>query len=207
MLHSTKGKWSRICVDNKCFIYGPRLGALYLLPNGRGNDRLLFNFLGLQRFCLQNDLIDPTLYIVHDLTVLNESKQDIFRVSNILCSIYRFIHWSRHIVPFPMMLNILTKIFYIFRNPRQVRSPFEIGKILHAIENKIGTHDCYPRAIITACLCAQNSLSWDVTIGILSPTRMMHAWCSTNGALPYEPFPEHHMYQPLIIFSKAYSQD
>ena len=34
-------------------------------------------------------------------------------------------------------------------------------------------------------------------VGVLSPTRKMHAWCEVDGELPYEPMPEHYLYQPL----------
>lgn len=203
MPRAIKVRWSRICINNKCFFYGPRLGALYFLPTEQSSEKLLLRVLGLRTFYFTDELSDPACYVLHDLTELKKNRAS--PVSGIWCFIYQFIHLSRHIIPFNIMLNGMTKIASIMRSVNQTYSPSEIGQILHAIEQRTGYQNCYPRSIITACLCTQSRLSWDVTIGILSPTRMMHAWCSTNGILPFEPSPEHYMYQPLVIFSKTYS--
>ncbi|MBK7969860.1 MAG: lasso peptide biosynthesis protein [Bacteroidetes bacterium] len=197
-----QGRWTRLCIYSNCFIYGPRLGALYLLPQETSNEKIFLRTLGLGKFVLQNELQDPARDIIHDLSVLKENREEP-ACSVFHCWLYSFIHWSRHVLPFPLTLKVMTGIFRFIRRKHPFSSD-KIGIILYAIEKKTGLQNCYPRSVITACLCAQNSLPWDVVIGILAPTRMMHAWCSTNGHLPYEPFPEHHMYQPLIIFSKNY---
>jgi len=69
-----------------------------------------------------------------------------------------------------------------------------------AVERSIGISDCYPRALLTAYLCMCARLNCEVTIGILTPTAMMHAWCSTGGSVPYEPDPQHWLYSPLAVF-------
>jgi hypothetical protein len=69
-----------------------------------------------------------------------------------------------------------------------------------AVERAAGISDCYPRALLTAYLCMIARIRCEVTVGILSPTAKMHAWCSAEAAIPYEPKPEHWFYSPLVIF-------
>ena len=66
-------------------------------------------------------------------------------------------------------------------------TPAEIGEAVMAIERSIGLSDCYPRAVLTAYLCLRAKLGCRVTVGILVPCCNMHAWCSTEGVIPYEP--------------------
>ncbi|HEY5374118.1 MAG TPA: lasso peptide biosynthesis B2 protein, partial [Polyangiaceae bacterium] len=75
----------------------------------------------------------------------------------------------------------------------------EIARLVHCIERSVPNPNCYPRALLTSYLCVQSGLPCDIVIGVLAPARLMHAWCSTRGQLPYEARPEHYMYQPLFV--------
>lgn len=68
------------------------------------------------------------------------------------------------------------------------------------VERSVGISDCYPRALLTTYLCLIAGLPCTITVGILAPTTNMHAWCTSAGAIPYEPEPEHWFYQPLVVF-------
>ncbi|MGE0807063.1 MAG: lasso peptide biosynthesis B2 protein [Burkholderiaceae bacterium] len=72
-----------------------------------------------------------------------------------------------------------------------------IGRRVRDLEQGLGLADCYPRALVTAYLCLLAGRDCTLTIGVLAPTRKMHAWCSTQALLPYEPLPEHYLYRPL----------
>jgi hypothetical protein len=78
--------------------------------------------------------------------------------------------------------------------------PADVGNSAMAIERSLGISDCYPRALITSYVCMTAYLSCEVTVGILSPTEKMHAWCSTDGVIPYEPRAQHWFYSPLVVF-------
>jgi hypothetical protein len=83
------------------------------------------------------------------------------------------------------------------------RTVSEIGRLVHAVEQAVGLTDCYPRALLTCYLCLTSGLRCELTVGTLAPTRKLHAWCSTGGALPYEPSPEHYLYRPLLVVALA----
>jgi len=72
-----------------------------------------------------------------------------------------------------------------------------VSKLLADLEHQLGLADCYPRALVTAYLCLLAGRRCTLTIGVLAPTRKMHAWCSVQASLPYEPLPEHYLYRPL----------
>lgn len=72
-----------------------------------------------------------------------------------------------------------------------------IGRTVAAAERSFDRGDCYPRALATALLCLASGSPCTLAIGVLSPTRKMHAWCWTNDCLPFEPTPEHYLYQPV----------
>lgn len=72
-----------------------------------------------------------------------------------------------------------------------------LARSVHAVEHRAGFSDCYPRALMTAYLCLRAGRGCVLAVGALAPTRKMHAWCSVDGVLPYEPLPEHYLYQPL----------
>jgi sugar/nucleoside kinase (ribokinase family) len=82
-------------------------------------------------------------------------------------------------------------------------SSAEIGATVHAVEDASGAGDCYARALITAFMCLSARRACVLAVGVLAPTRKMHAWCCVEGDLPYEPSPEHYLYQPVWTLSLA----
>jgi hypothetical protein len=62
----------------------------------------------------------------------------------------------------------------------------------------LGQSNCYPRAIVSATMAHREGMECQLTLGVLAPTRKMHLWCTVAGVLPYEPSPEHYLYQPLF---------
>ena len=118
---------------------------------------------------------------------------------------YMAIHASRHVVPLRVLANLVRKAAFIARarGHHAARSPSEIGRLVHGIERAIEFSDCYPRALITAYLCLASGRECVLTAGTLAPTRKMHAWCSMDGLLPYEPLPEHYLYQPVWLMALA----
>jgi hypothetical protein len=190
------GCWSRVFVDNeRWLVYGPRLGRLYLLTSQQSLDARLQGLLGLRRFHLVDSLADPAERIVHDLPSLKYLRADgVPRSARIA---YETLRRSRTLIPLPAMAALVGRIAE--RKPTARSDPSEIGSLLHAVERSVSSADCYPRALLTCYLCLSSRRSCDLALGVLSPTRMMHAWCSTAGQLPYEPSPEHYLYQPLLV--------
>ena len=77
-------------------------------------------------------------------------------------------------------------------------SPRSIGERLCAIELAARLSDCYPRALASVWLAARARLPCQLTLGVLSPTRKMHVWCTVDAVVPYEPKGEHYLYTPLF---------
>jgi len=75
-----------------------------------------------------------------------------------------------------------------------------IGRLAALAERHAGVSDCYPRSLLLGALCGRAGVGCDITIGILAPTRKLHAWCSSDGMLVYEPTPRHWWYRPLANF-------
>jgi hypothetical protein len=113
---------------------------------------------------------------------------------------YRILLYSRHFVPFGMMVAIVRRTARARSAPPQP-TVSDIGRLVHGIERAVGRADCYPRALMTCYLCLKNGRGCQVVVGTLAPTRKMHAWCSTDGELPYEASPEHYMYRPLLVMT------
>lgn len=187
--------------EDRSFVYGPRLGSLYLLTDKQCEDTLLGRVLGLGGYTWCAALPDPTARVVHDLTTLKGSAAVQHPWG--LCQAYRFFHVSRSVCSLHLVLRVLSRLARASARPGNVLSVPDIGRVVHGIEQHLGWADCYPRALITAYLCLRHGHPCDVTVGVLSPTRMLHAWCSADGLLPYEPMPEHYMYQPLVVTSLA----
>lgn len=82
----------------------------------------------------------------------------------------------------------LAKWLARLRLNRGRQSVTETGRAVIAVERSVSVSDCYPRALLTAYLCVNARLPCTITIGILTPSRNMHAWCSTEGVIPHEPF-------------------
>lgn len=177
-------------------MYGPLLGRLYLLSERDSSNRSIQRLLGLKRYRYCASLTDPAIRIVHDRS--SAGRLPLLTPPIRLCVAYRLFQHLRSIIPFQLMVRLLCLV----AKRRQVikeATAADIGRLVHSIERKIGFGDCYPRTLLTAYLCVRNRLSCELTVGSLVPTRKMHAWCSTDGLLPYEDLPQHYMYQPLVI--------
>jgi Transglutaminase-like superfamily len=195
------GCWTRVFVDDeRCLVYGPRLGRLYLFQAQQALERNLQRLLGLRVLDLRDDLTDPAQRIVHNLA--NLKAIPVLAPPASLPAVYRMLHRSRRIVPFRAMLSIVARA-----GSRHVNAPplsvSDIGRLVHAVERAAGLADCYPRALLTAYLCLRSGRPCELAVGALAPTRKMHAWCSTDGQLPYEASPEHYMYRPLLVMTLA----
>jgi hypothetical protein len=191
-----RGSWTRVFVDReRCLVYGPSLGRLYLLDARQALDRHLQRLLGLRSLTLRDDLPDPALRIVHDLS--NLKVEPLVAPPALLRIAYRALHLSRHLVPFRMMAAIVRRAARP-RQPGPQLTVSDLGRQVHGIERAVGLADCYPRALITTYLCLKSGRSCELVVGTLAPTRKMHAWCSIDGQLPYEASPEHYMYRPLV---------
>lgn len=154
----------------------------------------MLRLLGLRRLVRSVALKDPVEKVVHD-----ERSAGVFVLANVERSLpfwYRFVHHTRRLVPLALLLRIMRAVV---RPSSRRLMPDEIGVAIHAVELKAGLKDCYPRAVVTAYLCLRQGYTCEVTVGVLAPTRLMHAWCSTAGLLLYEPTPEHYMYEPLVV--------
>ncbi len=71
------------------------------------------------------------------------------------------------------------------------------------MEERAGVADCYPRALLTAHLCLRARRNCSIAFGILAPTPDLHAWCVSDGVVPYEPEPRDWWYQPLVVVEIA----
>src|SRR5690606_22638630 len=120
-----------------------------------------------------------------------------------LALLYRFFHATRSFVPFGAMASIARRVMPLLcdRAAPAGSTASDIGKIVHAVESKTGWANCYPRALLTAGLATAAGRECTLVIGQLAPTRKMHAWCSIDGEVPYEPSPEHYLYQPLWMLT------
>jgi hypothetical protein len=192
-----RGSWARVFVDpERCLVYGPALGRLYLLSASHALEGPMQRVLGLHGFALDDELPDPAERIVHDRSSLNAVEP--VAAPRSLRSLYRLLHYSRHLVPFRLAAAGVE--FLARRSPaRPAGEVADIGRQVHAVERATGIADCYPRALLTCYLCLRNGRGCELAIGTLAPTRKMHAWCSTAGQLPYEAMPEHYLYRPLLV--------
>jgi len=195
------GSWTRVFVDDeRCLVYGPRLGRLYLLPARQALERPLQRLLGLRAIDMRDDLSDPAERIVHDLSSLKTTPA--IGAPRALRTLYRLLRRSRSVAPFRLMLSMVARAARYAPSPRPL-TVSEIGRLVYAVERATGLADCYPRALLTCYLCLRSGLDCQVAVGTLAPTRKMHAWCSAAGQLPYEASPEHFMYRPLLVLTLA----
>ena len=187
--------WSPIDVgDGQWLIYGPRFGRSYLLE---GADALAPHFLrivGLRREARYDSILDPARSVSntrHEVVSRNAGG-----ASRLARGCYRLLGMSRHIMPLRMAARLVRAIALVTRRSGEPQSIVEvIAQRLHETEQ--GRGDCYPRALMTAYLALRAGHACTLTIGALAPTRKMHVWCTLDGIIPYEPSPEHYLYQPL----------
>jgi hypothetical protein len=191
------GYWARACVDEeRCLVYGPRLGRLYLLSTADSHAEPMQRVLGLHRFTHDDGLADPADRVLHDRSSLSRFEPRPaprrFRL------FYRLLHHSRRVAPLALMARLVTAAGRRGAGRDQIDLT-DIARTIHAVEQDTGLADCYPRALLTLYLCLRTGRACQLSIGSLAPTRMMHAWCSTEGQLPYEAMPEHYMYRPVLM--------
>jgi hypothetical protein len=191
------GYWARAYVDeDRCLVYGPRLGRLYLLSTADSHAEPMQRVLGLHRFTHDDGLADPADRVLHDRSSLSRFEPRPaprrFRL------FYRLLHHSRRVAPLALMARLVTAAGRRGAGRDQIDLT-DIARTIHAVEQDTGLADCYPRALLTLYLCLRTGRACQLSIGSLAPTRMMHAWCSTEGQLPYEAMPEHYMYRPVLM--------
>ena len=162
------------------------------MPPDLAASAALPRLLGLSRHSYRERLPDPATSV----ELVEASGAD---VGQLVRAMYVFCHRHRTIASVNRAIRVAGWLAPL-RRPRHGWRAAEIARRVSAVERSVGFSDCYPRALLTAWLCLTAGLDCEVTIGILAPTSKMHAWCSTGGAIPYEPVPEHWFYSPLVIF-------
>jgi hypothetical protein len=189
--------WCDVPVEGgQTMIYGPRFGRLYLLAHEDALSPQFLRAIGLAGVPRVEPLNDPAESVLSDRTTATEPAQD---VAPLLSNAYRAFDASRRLLPMRQAVRVVR---WWAGRPRG-GSRFEadgveaMGRVLHAVESRASNPNCYPRALVTALLSVAAGRSCSIVIGVLSPTRMMHAWCVVDGVVPYERDPEHFLYQPL----------
>lgn len=202
---SFDARWTRIVVDDtRRMLYGPGTGRLYLLGPREAEDETLHRVLGLARSTYADDLDDPAGAVAH--AAGSFSGDDAPRSPTKLRAAYRFLDRSRAVLPFAVSARLVSAAARRSRRKRRsavvAGSPVDaIAAAIHALERDVGYADCYPRALMTAGLALAAGAACRLAIGVLAPTRKMHAWCCVDGVVPFEPMPEHYLYRPLLVIS------
>ena len=177
-------------------IYGPRFGRMYLLTNEEVSAPQLRRAVGLANVARVAPLHDPAERVLCDGTEVGEP---LHHVPAWLSLAYRGFDASRRVVPIRQAIRgihwwaLRTRGGSLFKDG-DVES---IGQLLCTVESGVSNPNCYPAALLTALLSLAAGRSCSIVIGVLSPTRLMHAWCVVDGVVPYERHPEHFLYQPL----------
>lgn len=189
--------WCPIVVDDaRCLLYGPRLGRFYLVSRDRVRDQAFLDVIGLRGHPAASlpDPVERIAFTANDLHAAEVSDKPKRQIAA-----YKVLHRSRHILPLRLAASLLRKLATRPHRPHCGASNDIAGlaRSVHRLESAAGFADCYPRALMTAYLALKARYRCVLTIGALAPTRKMHAWCSIDGVLPYEPTPEHYLYQPL----------
>lgn len=189
--------WTTIDVDGpRTLIYGPRFGRLYLLRPAQARDRVFMRAVGLNPDTHVIDLPDPVDSISFGSCTLDDGRG--LPAPRGARTAYRMFAASRQIVSFRMVAARLPAMARLFRRHMPPGANItEIGRMVAAAERGVEGGDCYPRALATALFCLAAGRACTLAIGVLSPTRKMHAWCGVDRFLPYEPMPEYYLYQPV----------
>jgi hypothetical protein len=191
-------RWTAVDVgDGRAFLFSPRLGATHLLDVELAQSPLLLALMGLSQRDFSVALTDPAETVT--LTGAFEKQYPAsaaasMRAGRLLLALYLFFHHFRSVIPLRSALRLA---WLVGRHRRTQLSNEQIGHLVWAVEHRLGLSDCYPRALLTACLAGARPTS--VSIGILAPTHKLHAWCAIDGAIPYEPVQRHWWYSPLVI--------
>jgi hypothetical protein len=205
----TRVSWTSLPLgDRRCIFYSPRFCRTYLLGDELATTTVLSVVFGLSASNRRDLLPDPaaSVELVGDFEkslgsllgqAMGAEREAVFRW--FLSLLYIFSHRYRTVASIGRTICLARWLVRLQRNRRRW-GPLEIGRVVMAVERSVGISDCYPRALLTAYLCLTAGLSCQITVGILAPTKLLHAWCSTGGVIPYEPVPRHWWYSPLVIF-------
>jgi sugar/nucleoside kinase (ribokinase family) len=150
-----------------------------------------------------DSLVDPAHRVVRDRASRGDAAAPAIPLG--LRSAYLAMRASRSVLPLRPCARLVRRAA-ITVGARWITpgaNSVEIGATVHATEDAAGAGDCYARALITAFLCLSARRACVLAVGVLAPTRKMHAWCCVEGDLPYEPSPEHYLYQPLWTLALA----
>ena len=199
-------RWTRVLVDDRrSLLYGPGTGRLYLLGPREAEDPRLRRLLGLAQSTFAADLDDPAAAVAHDAASFRGTAPPRARAS--LRAAYRLFDRTRSVLPFGLAARLAAAAARRERRRRPsdanggAGTVDAIARAIHALERDVGYADCYPRALLTAFLAVARGSACRIVIGVLAPTRKMHAWCAVDGVVPYEPSPEHYLYRPLLVLS------
>lgn len=201
-------RWTRVLVDDRRdLLYGPRTGRLYLLGRREAEDPRLCKVLGLARWTFDERLEDPAGAVAHDAASFRGASLPPTPAGPRIA--YRLFDRTRSVLPFRLAVHLAAAAARR-ASRRAERAPSgdghvvdAIARAIHALERDVDYADCYPRALLTAFLALRVGIGCQVALGVLAPTRKMHAWCSVDGVVPYEPMPEHYLYRPLLVISLA----
>ena len=204
---ATDACWTRIVVDDhRDFVYGALTGRLYLLKRADAADPRLHAVLGLGRMTFDGNLEDPAGSVAHDSASLSGTAAP--PSPRAWRAAYRLVDRTRSVMPFAMAARLAAAAAARKRSrgaPAEHRSGSErvdaIARAIHVLERDVGYADCYPRALLTAYVALAAGIACRLAIGVLAPTRKMHAWCSIDGVVPYEPMREHFLYRPLLVMA------
>jgi len=194
--------------DRQCLVYSPLFGRTYLLGEELATTSVLPVVFGLRASNRLDLLPDPAASVGLVGTfekpldpllgqALGAERETVF--CWFLSLLYLFFHKNRTVASIGRTIRLARWLVRLQRSRRRWGA-LEIGSVVMAVERSVGISDCYPRALLTAYLCLIAGLSCKVTVGILAPTKIMHAWCSTGGVIPYEPARRHWWYSPLVVF-------
>jgi len=205
----TRVWWTCLSVgDRQCLVYSPRFGRTYVLGEELARTAVLPVVFGLSASNRRDLLPDPAASVelvgafeksVGPLLGQTLGAELETVIGWFLPLLYRFFHRNRTVASIGRTIRLATWLVRL-RRCRRRWGALEIGSVVMAVERSVGISDCYPRALLTACLCLTAGLSCQVTVGILAPSKLMHAWCSTGGVIPYEPVRRHWWYSPLVVF-------
>ncbi len=191
-------RWTTLDGGNgRVFLFNPRFGATHLLGGDLVGSRLALAAIGLNKgdFCV--NLADPA----ESVTLTGAFEKELppaaikpLETGWLLPGLYLFFHRCRSVVPLRLALRLAR---LVGRGRKTQLNNEQIGHLVWAVERRLSLSDCYPRALLTACVAGIRPTS--ITIGILAPTPKLHAWCAVEGAIPYEPVQRHWWYSPLVI--------
>lgn len=201
--------WTDVPVDAELtLVYGPRWARVYLLPSADALAPPFLRAIGLGGATRDGELADPVERVHRDRTHFTGAP--IASVPDWMVAAYQAFDASRHVVPLRVAALATRAIARVLWRTRGGGAPAAgpdtanpsldldtIARTVHAVEARVRTPDCYPRALLTALLSLSAGRACMLLVGVLAPTRKMHAWCCLDGVLPYERQPEHYIYRPL----------